>query len=387
MKRETLLQSAGIAVAGLALSTMAAQAATETVLYSFPYNSYPYGRLEQDGSGALYGTAATLSADGAVYRLRQQGGAWTFKNLFKFSGSDGRQPYAGLIADRANAIFYGVAELGGTNDVGTVFSLASSGSGWTESVLHDFDGSDGTSPLAPLYRDKTTGNLFGTTVQGGPNNCGTVFEVTPSGGKRTFRTIYPLTGAEGCYPSTQLKPGPKPGTLIGTTTSAIFEMKQSHGLWYASVIHQFGGPKDGNTPSDLDEASDGTIYGVTIGGGGHHQAGIVFQLVPNHAQWTYRIISKFDGADGSGPMGINYDSNTGVLYGTTANGGGWNMGTVFKLAYNGTSWKRTVLHQFSGGTTDGAYPPSRPIVIDGVLYGTTLNGGENNGGVFYSVQP
>jgi uncharacterized repeat protein (TIGR03803 family) len=61
---------------------------------------------------------------------------------------------------------------------------------------------------------------------------------------------------------------------------------------------------------------------------------------------------------------------------------------VFKLTYNGSSWTKTTLYNFVGGS-DGANPQSRPIVdrTTGILYGTTTSGGANNAGVFYSVQP
>lgn len=394
MKRELLIQSACAAMAALALSTIAAQAATEQVLYSFPLNTGPFGRLEQDGSGAFYGTAADLRGKGAIYRLQQQNGVWQFKDLFRFGGLDGAQPLAGLIADRADATFYGVTARGGAYNYGTVFSFAPSGASWNETVLHDFSGTDGGSPSTLLYRNKATGTLFGTASQAGSNFCGTVFQLTQAAGTWSYSTLHSFSGSvDGCYPSSQLKPGSQPGTLVGATSrggqfgvGTLFQMKRSNGGWNEFVvIHSFRG-KDGQNPTDLDEAPDGTIYGVAEAGG-HHGRGVVFQLVPNFDQWTYSVIWKFGRSDGSKPVGINFDSATGALYGTTQAGGAWGQGTVFQLAYNGSAWKQTTLHHFTGGSADGASPQSRPIVVQGILYGTTISGGTNNSGVFYSVQP
>lgn len=381
----------------IAIAPLAAEAgaATEQVLYSFPSKTGPFGRLEQDGTGALYGTATYIRGKGAIYRLWQQNAVWQFKNLFRFDGVDGKQPFAGLVSDRAKAIFYGVTVTGGVYKYGTVYSFAPSGGGGDETVLHDFSFADGSSPGNALYRDKTTGSLFGITFRGGATSCGTVFQLTQSGGDWGFSTLYSFQGnADGCLPNTQLKPGPNAESFVGATNGGgnsgfgtIFEVKKSHGIWRESVIHTFSGGSDGVYPADLDEAPDGTIYGVALRGGNHNGNGVIFQLIPNHRRWTYRVIWSFRGTDGSGPIGINFDGTTGALYGTTQSGGAWGQGTVFELAYDGSSWRRTTLHNFLGGAEDGASPQSRPILVNGILYGTTVAGGTNNGGVFYSVQP
>lgn len=132
--------------------------------------------------------------------------------------------------------------------------------------------------------------------------------------------------------------------------------------------------------------TDGTIYGVASDGG-KYSAGVVFQLVPSGKAWTYDVIWNFKGSDGAVPVGINFNGDAGALYGTASSGGSFGFGTIFQLKFDGISWKRTVLHQFAGGSGDGAYPESRPIVAGSTLYGTTTYGGINNYGVVYSVHP
>src|SRR5205823_9384320 len=119
------------------------------------------GRLEEDSQGSLYGTAYYLGGGGAIYRLKQRNGIWRFKDVFNFDGNGGEFPNVGLTVDRANAVFYGVTLAGGVYGDGTVFSFAPAGRGGTETVLHSFSGSDGYAPDALLYKEKTTGNLFG----------------------------------------------------------------------------------------------------------------------------------------------------------------------------------------------------------------------------------
>ena len=76
---------------------------------------------------------------------------------------------------------YGTAA-GGSSDDGIVFQLSSSGSGWTENIIHNFDYfNDGGGPQGGVVFD-SAGNLFGSTAFA-PLGNGTVFELTPSGGQ------------------------------------------------------------------------------------------------------------------------------------------------------------------------------------------------------------
>jgi uncharacterized repeat protein (TIGR03803 family) len=105
---------------------------------------------------------------------------------------------------------YGTTEFGGSNNTGTVFKLAPSGSGYTESVLYSFaGGSDGANPVTGLAMDNT-GNLYGTTAYGGSSGSfyshGTVFELASNGsGGYTESVLYNFTGgSDGSLPTTGL---------------------------------------------------------------------------------------------------------------------------------------------------------------------------------------
>jgi len=100
----------------------------------------------------------------------------TFTSLHIFDGTDGQNPYAGLVQG-TNGKFYGTTYIGGANGYGTVFSFTAGG---TLTTLHSFDGTDGQNPYAGLVQG-TNGKFYGTTYKGGANGYGTVFSITAGG--------------------------------------------------------------------------------------------------------------------------------------------------------------------------------------------------------------
>ena len=96
-------------------------------------------------------------------------------------------------------------------------------------------------------------------------------------------------------------------------------------------------------------------------------SGTIFQVNP--ATGAFAIRYSF--TDGTRPAGRLIQGTDGLLYGTTVNGGAFGVGTVFSLDAAGTL---TTLHHFSGA--DGANPNAGVIQgTDGRLYGTTTSGG------------
>src|SRR5208282_382463 len=131
-----------------------------------------YGDLLFDPAGNIYGTTymgGLKNSDcdpfqsqtcGVVYKLTPSNGAWTESVLYSFKGgSDGGNPYSGLILDQAGN-FYGTTYIGGLSGFGTVFQLTCGSGGCTNNVLHDFtNGGDGGSPIGGLIFQ--SGNLYG----------------------------------------------------------------------------------------------------------------------------------------------------------------------------------------------------------------------------------
>jgi uncharacterized repeat protein (TIGR03803 family) len=185
---------------------------------------YPYGSLIFDAAGNLYGTTefgGTYGA-GTVFKLTPAaGGGWTETVLYSFGrGTDGASPLVGLIFDVVGNL-YGTTTFGGTYGAGTVFELTpTAGGGWTETVLHSFNpnnGTDGFNPYAGLIFD-AAGNLYGTTYYGGSYGGGTVFELTPAAGGGWTETVLRSfgNGTDGFWPYAGLI-FDHAGNLYGTT--------------------------------------------------------------------------------------------------------------------------------------------------------------------------
>lgn len=153
----------------------------ETVLYRFqgkPDGQFPPGGLAMDSSGNLYGTTVKGGAFGfgTVFKLDSNANETV---LYSFTGEiDGAGPQGGLVLDNAGNL-YGTTPNGGdaSCQCGVVFKLDPNGN---ETVLHTFLGSDGSSPEGTLLLDPS-GNLYGTTPQGGAYEFGTIFKIGPVG--------------------------------------------------------------------------------------------------------------------------------------------------------------------------------------------------------------
>jgi uncharacterized repeat protein (TIGR03803 family) len=156
-----------------------------------------------------------------------------------------------------------------------------------------------------------------------------------------------------------------------------------------TTLHSFaGGPADGAVPyAGLVQATNGYLYGTTVGGGANGSGGVngggtIFKITPSGTLTTfYSFCAQSGCTDGAYPQAGIIQTTNGNLYGTTAGGGATDEGTAFKIAANGTL---TTLYSFcsQGGTlcTDGAYPIGGLVQgADGNLYGTTPVGGRNGG--------
>lgn len=265
---------------------------TETVLYRFkdiPDGSNPsYGDLVFDQNGNLYGTTVFggAGASGTVYKLTPSDDGLTEDVLYSFTGgSDGGNPYAGVVFDKAGNL-YGTTLQGGAYYNGAVFELMRSGSGWTEKILYSFqNGSDGAYPEGGLILD-ASGNLYGTTLAGGQAGAGTVFKLTPSDGSWTFVPLYSFTCDYGSGPVANLIMD-QDGNLYGMTYGdrgpdygTVFKLTSAGGSWTETVLHRFTNGGDGGSPyGSLVFDADGNLYGTTSYGGAY-DAGVAFEITP-----------------------------------------------------------------------------------------------------------
>jgi len=364
-----------------ALASLGTAHAGFTVLHAFTGakndGAYPEARLTEDSAGSFYGTTWGGGAHrlGTVFKLAPDG---TETVLYAFAGgNDGAEPGAGLVEDKTGN-FYGTTVNGGTDDDGTVFKLASDG---TETVLHIFTGggNDGFTPFDALIRDKA-GNLYGTTANGGPRGFGTAFKLAPDGAETV---LCGFAAKDGAYPVAGLIQD-KAGNLYGTTLRGGTD---GNGILFKiapngteTILHAFRGGKhgDGGRPyGGLIHDKAGNLYSTTAGGSGigchdGYGCGTVFKLVPDGTELILYAFRGHKHDDGARPEAGLIQDEAGNLFGTTARGGTYGSGTVFKLTPHG---KEKTLHAFSGGS-DGAYPYANLIEDKaGNLYGTTSAGG------------
>lgn len=306
-----------------------------------PGGRYPQGGLIRDSAGNLFGTThgdrPTGNSYGTVFKLTPSN---RLTNLYTFTGgADGGVPTGTLIRDSAGS-FYGTTQNGGIDcpnfnhvafGCGTVFKLDGSGH---ETVLYRFTGdTDGSTPTSGVVRD-SAGNLYGTAILGGNLSacggvgCGVVFKIDTAG---SFTTLYAFSGGtDGNTPYSALTLDAS-GNIYGTTVlggpqgcGTVFKVDSSG---TETVLYSFPTPSRPYYGKLLRDPA-GYIWGTTSAGG-LHDKGTVFRLDPaGHAL----ILHSFTGgADGSFPVfGLIRDS-AGNFYGTTL-AGGTSAGVVFKLS-------------------------------------------------------
>jgi uncharacterized repeat protein (TIGR03803 family) len=351
-----------------AATAIALQAQTFTTLFDFGGldGANPYSALVQGTGGNLYGTTVGGGAyrvgggGGTIFKITPSGTLTTLYNFCALSGcTDGQGPAAGLVL-ATNGDFYGTTAHGGTNTAcqaayescGTIFEITPAGALTT---LYNFcsQGSypnctDGWSPVAGLFQ-AANGDLYGTTEFGGAlcgvnpgyPGCGTVFKITPGG---TLTTLHAFCTQSGC--------------------------------------------PDGNFPrAGLVQASDGDFYGTTNGGGAN-SAGTIFKITPGGTLTTlYSFCSLSGCVDGKAPSAGLLQATNGDFYGTTESGGANSNGTVFELTPSGTL---TTLYSFCAlsGCTDGRGPYAGLVqATDGYFYGTTAGGGAFSSGTIFKIIP
>ncbi|MGO9608130.1 MAG: choice-of-anchor tandem repeat GloVer-containing protein, partial [Verrucomicrobiia bacterium] len=287
----------------------------------------------------------------------------TLKTLHTFAGTlDGSAPYGGL-TEGSDGNFYGTTESGGGSGFGTVFSMTGAG---TLSTIWNFGGglNDGANPEAGLIQG-SDGFLYGTTYAGGTDNVGIVFKVSTTGGLTPLH--YFTDGGDGANPQGVLVEG-SDSNFYGTTSAGangfgtVFRVSSAGAF---TVLYAFSNGSDGGNPkAGLVQGTDSNFYGTAYGGGASN-AGTVFSY--NSSTGLSPLTNFTGGADGANPQGALVEGSDGNFYGTTF-GGANGYGTVFRISTNGNL---TPLWDFGDGS-DGGNPEAGLILgQDGNFYGTT----------------
>ena len=293
---------------------------------------YPQAELIVGKDGNLYGSTlyGGLYGNGTIFKISTSG---AFTVVHNMQGIEGSSIVAPLLQGK-DGNFYGVSYSGGVNGFGTVFKLAGS----TLTILHQFANTNG-SGIYPQYglAQDTTGNLYGTTYQGGANSIGTLYEINTTG--TSFNTIYSFTsgtGNKGYYP-------------------------------FAGLIY-----------------SGSTMYGTTQSGGANNY-GTIFKFTPSTSSVTPTDMHDFAYAtDGYYPRYTLSLGPDGKFYGTALYGGPNSGGTAFSID---TSNNFTVLYGFNNSVGTNAYYPQDGVIVgsDNNLYLTTRNTGDFNQGTFDTI--
>src|SRR3984885_1563155 len=275
--------------------------------------------------------------------------ASAFKAIYYFQGgTDGYTP-TGLVIGK-DGYLYGETLVGGTDNCGSIFKMSRTG---TKTILYHFAG--GSGGCSPAYAPLTFGpggDLYGTTEIGGDmsacnsEGCGTIFKITPQG---QFTTLYTFKGPPN------------------------------------DVAYVQG-------PLAID--AQGNLYGVGLEGanscGWPEGCGAVFEFTTQGVESIlYNFTGSPDGAFPAGPIVVS----DGVLYGTTGEGGdstcqqGPPSGCGVAYSLNLTTTSESILYTFE--ESDGIYPTGLIADGKGNFYGDTSSGGTygENAGVLFELVP
>ena len=357
---------------------------TLTTLASFngADGANPFGQVVVDSAGDVYGTtsAGGSASDGTVFELTQGTSLPQTRETF----TNAEDPAAGLVADSAGNLF-GTTQGGGSAGDGTVFEIVASSGAFV--TLASVSSVNGDLPEGSLIAD-SSGNLYGTTENGGPAGDGLVFEYVKSTG--VLQVLAGFDGANGAHPIGSLAID-SAGNLYGTTSAGgsasngtAFEIARGSGV--IQTLATFTGANGADSTGGLIIDSAGNLYGTTDQGGttqgGTTGYGTVFEIVKSTG--ALQTLATFDNTGGENPLAGLLLDPVGSLYGTTQGGGSAGDGTVFEIVHS-TGALQT-LASFAGA--NGAVPRGS-LTFDSVgdLFGTTYRGGSADDGTIYELSP
>ena len=178
--------------------------------------SHPQARLTQDKAGLLYGTTniGGTSGYGTIFRMSPDGSGFQILHHFaRTESGNGSRPGSGCVLGQ-DGFLYGTTDDGGANDSGVLYKMGVDGHDFK--VLHEFSSprtvsDDGGGPRAPLVLTPG-GSLYGSTVMGGTQGSGALFQIAADG--TGFQAFHGLENTEGTSVRAALVPG-QDGSLYG----------------------------------------------------------------------------------------------------------------------------------------------------------------------------
>jgi uncharacterized repeat protein (TIGR03803 family) len=373
MKKLSLLFSVFLCLAN------AASFGQYTILHTFNVTAgeYPSGTLTLSGK-TLFGTTlyGGKNDSGCVFSMDTSGN--NFKDIYDFGGAgNGAFPFYGSLK-LAGKRLYGMTQEGGAHDSGCVYSVDTDGTGFRD--LFDFNGPNGAIPFGSVTLE---GNkIFGMTYEGGTSHLGVIFTVDTLG--HNHSTLYAFGGgASGGNPYgdlTVMKSKMYGMTVAGANGDGNIFVIDTDGAHYTDM-YDFNGFQN-NLPNNILTLIGNRFFGMTYQGGASGD-GDIFEIDTTGA--NFADILDFAGT-GSSPGGAfpisDVEFSNGFLYGTTANGGASDSGTVFKVDTSGGFY--TDLYDFTG-IANGNAPQGDLVIAGGTLYGTAQSGGSTQAGVVFKI--
>ncbi len=360
-----------------------------------PNEGHPRAGVILAPDGKLYGTtdcqrdkSRNIVAGGTVYQVDPLNKTIAHMHDFslldsKLHNADGVCPLAPLSVG-ADGLLYGTASLGGSVGGGVLFRFRP-GDSTTFTVLHHFGTaehqSDGANPLGGVASDGY-GAFYGAT------HSGVIYRwdgssVTPVHAFEPLKADRTNFGGSTPYGSPVFGPG---GRLYGAT---FYGGKNGRGTVYSldpatkdfQVIHDFEpytftGNGDNTPLQSIFVASDGALYGANEFGGASGNglvwkvSGGVFSIL--HEFSSYASTPRFSNWDGGQPLSTLAEGPDGMIYGTTFYGGANSVGTIFRIAKDGSGFES--LFSFRSGIEPfGTYPYTGLTPMpDGSMIGTTF---------------
>lgn len=340
---------------------------------------HPDNGLFQAANGKLYGvtSAGGLNSFGVIFEFDIV--TSLFQKKYDFTNmTDGTIPYGNFI-EVNNGILYGITLYGGLSSFGVIYQYDYVNNNYTKK--QDFDSTYSTYNIAGSLTLLSNGKILGVNSSGGNNNLGVLYEynyVTNSITKKIDFNGVP-NGSNPC------------GTILETTNGKLFGMTTDGGLYNSGILYEYDTLTNnlskiidfqdsiGTNPfGSLFQATNGAIYGITQGGG--TVGGVIFEFDLTSQNLTKKINLEW-AENGKNPQKALLKATDGNIYGTTASGGIYNLGTLYRL--NLTNGIYTKLHDF-GDISKEQIPLCGLIqATNGKIYGTTAFGGVNESGVIF----
>ncbi len=343
------------------------KAGNVTVLFSFPSpdgGSNPNAGLSRAADGSFYGTTeyGGPGGSGIVFHITTEGDLTTVASLPIGNPLEIAHPVAGVTLAPDGSL-WGTAADGGLDNAGGVFRIPLPDT--TPAILFECGSGDVALFPTSALTETSDGGLWGSAAGTGP--FGTVFRLSTASRPVLVHTFLGDPDGDG---SKELWAGTD-GNLYGTTSQfgpngagTVFRLDPSSGA--LTTLHGFAGSDGGEPEAGLIQGTDGNFYGSTYAGGAFG-AGTLFRMDLKGSLTTLVDLGSTD-QPGS-PVGRLVQASDGNLYGASLGGGASSSGTLFSSDLSGSL---TTLHSFD----PGAYARSGLIQADdGNFYGGTAPNG------------